>query len=191
MDKELLNKILPYCGYGLKVSIYDEYDKMALNDIAVIIGVRIKDDYFMVKRDINYPMSFNINMRENKPVLFPLDYLNREIETEYGKEVPLIELAKIAYNYSYMNGWVIRSGFGAENQSDCLYPISKPMFGYDGYKRFIKCFYHKDHGKEYIPMDNQWELFQYLYSRHISFNLGPDEYVSVESLEKNPYANHN
>lgn len=28
---------------------------------------------------------------------------------------------------------------------------------------------------------------QYLYSRHIAFNLNPDDYVSVESLEKNPY----
>lgn len=188
MDKELLNKILPYCGHGLKVSIYDEYDKMALNDVATIVGVKIEDGYFMVKRFIDISMSFNINMKENRPILFPPDCLNREIETEYGKEVPLIELAKIACNYSRSDGWVISSGFSAENQSDCLYPMSKLMFGYDGYKRFIKCFYHKDQGKEYIPMDNQWELFQYLYSRHIDFNLDPDDYVSVESLKNNPYA---
>lgn len=169
MNKKLLNKILPYCGHGLKVAYEDSIVKAEISKFVQMCEPSEDGEYF-------------------KPILFPPDCLNREIETEYGKEVPLIELAKIAYNYSYMNGWVIRSGFGAENQSDCLYPISKPMFGYDGYKRFIKCFYHKDHGKEYIPMDNQWEIFQYLYSRHIAFNLEPDEYVSVESLEKNPYA---
>lgn len=177
MDKELLNKILPYCGYGLKAIYEDDIVNVCISSSGTN---RINTERLLTKSsDGTY---------HYKPVLFPPDCLRREIETEYGKEVPLIELAKIAYNYSSSDGWVISSGFGAEDQSDCLYPMSKLMFGYDSYKRFIKYFYHKDQGKEYIPMDNQWELFQYLYSRHIAFNLNPDDYVSVESLEKNPYA---
>lgn len=187
MDKELLNKILPYCGYGLKVSIYDEYDKMALNDIAVIIGVRIKDDCFMVKRDINYPMSFDINMKENKPILFPPDCLNWEIETEYGKEVPWIELSKIVYE-------TIRTRYSEIKDIKLMTEITTTyteitsnhdvtyVFQYD----CIYAWFRLTCGRLNITF-NPVPVLNYLYSRHIAFNLESSEYVSIESLEKNPY----
>lgn len=171
MNKELLNKIMPYCGHRLKVAIYDEYDKMALNDVATIVGVKIEDGYFMVKRFIDISMSFNINMKENRPILFHPDCLSREIETEYGKEIPLIEMAKIAF--PKIKEWWI----------DTIYAQSKNVYFYfNGHDSFNSGSCHA------LEIQNQWGVFQYLYSRHIAFNLNPDDYVSVESLEKNPYA---
>lgn len=123
MDKELLNKILPYCGYGLKAIYEDDIVDVCISSSGTN---RINTERLLTKSsDGTY---------HYKPVLFPPDCLSREIETEYGKEIPLIEMAKIAF-----------------------------------------------------PKINQWGVFQYLYSRHIAFNLNPDDYVSVESLEKNPY----
>lgn len=95
--------------------------------------------------------------------------MTREIETEHGKEIPLIEMAKIAFP-DIKKWWL--DGYYA--QSDNIYFLFNGSFSISvtvGYES-----------------KNQWNIFQYLYSRHIAFNLDPEDYVSVESLEKNPYA---
>lgn len=159
MDKKLLNKILPYCGYGLKAIYEDDIVDVCISSSGTN---RINTERLLTKSsDGTY---------HYKPVLFPPDCLSREIETEYGKEIPLIEMAKIAF--PKIKEWWI----------DTIYAQSKNVYFYfNGHDSF------NSGGCHALEIQNQWGVFQYLYSRHIAFNLNPDDYVSVESLEKNPY----
>lgn len=159
MNLEKLNKILPYCGYGVKANnegyIVDVAPSHCGTDLinAEMLCTPNRDGSFCYL-----------------PMLFPPDCLTKEIETEHGKEIPLIELAKIATNLK--NGWVINGDMAKNNRL---------LFWYEPNKF---CLLRNGIWKE---MENQWHLFQYLYSRHIAFNLDPGEYVNVESLEVNPY----
>lgn len=159
MNLKKLNKILPYCGYGVKAN-YEGY-------IVDVSPSHCGTDL------INAEMLCTPN-RDGSfcylPILFPPNCLTKEIETEHGKEIPLIELAKIATNLK--NGWVINGDMAKNNRL---------LFWYEPNKF---CLLRNGIWKE---MENQWHLFQYLYSRHIAFNLDPGEYVNVESLEINPY----
>ena len=160
MNKYLLYKILPYTGYGLKASNEDYI-------------VDVLPSHFGTDR-INVEMLCTLN-RDNdvtyKPILFPTDCITREIETEYGKETPLIEMAKIAF--PDIKEWWIDGNYA---QSERLY------FYFDG-----DSFNAGSDGPREVH--NQWEIFQYLYSRHIAFILSPKEYVNLENLNVNPYKN--
>lgn len=190
MNKELLNKILPYLGYGLKISIYDKYDKLALNDIATIVGIEIEEGRFMLKRDINCPTSFSINMEKNNPVLFSPDCLTKEIETEHGKEIPLIEMAKIAYNslYIYAINTIVKDIILVHNEYVSI--IDSRGIPYVFRPCLTIPWVTLEINMVTIPF-NPIPVLDYLYSRHIAFNLMPEEYVSVESLKNNPYAKDN
>lgn len=162
MNKELLNKILPYCGYGLK-SICEEDIK----------------DVFVSSSGTNSINAERLMECHYKPILFSPDCLTKEIETEYGKEIPLIEIAKIAYPFEWYK-WEIKE-YRAEYGS---ISVSIDINGDIMVDRIISSDGFRIPDKTY----NQWQLFQYLYSRHIAFNLEPEEYISVESLKNNPYA---
>lgn len=151
MNKELLNKILPYCGHGLKVAYENSIVNAEISKFVQMCEPSEDGEYF-------------------KPVLFSPDCLTRKIETEHGQEIPLIKMAKIAF--PKIKNWRIET---CRAESDYV------NFLFDG-SDFVAGFYKA------FTVKNQWKLFQHLYSRHIAFNLEPEEYVSVESLEKNPYA---
>lgn len=166
MKNELLNKILPYCGYGLKAYNYSVFDV-------------VPSHYGTTK--INIEMLCGISSEGKTPykqILFSSNCLIKEIETEHEREIPLVELWKICYGKEQL--------------------LDDPSFETGEYDSRISCnglvlvfnyyhgFYTIQHGEVYFA-ENQWELFQYLYSRHIAFNLSSNEYVSVESLEQNPY----
>lgn len=161
MNLEKLNKILPYCGYGVKVMFHEK-----ACDVLAIDTIKGK---FCLSFEGNKIVSDG-GHDEMCPILFPPDCLTKEIETEHGKEIPLIELAKIATNLK--NGWIINGDMAKNNRL---------LFWYEPNKF---CLLRNGIWKE---MENQWHMFQYLYSRHIAFNLDPGEYVNVESLEVNPY----
>lgn len=140
MNKELLNKILPYCGYNLKAIYEDDIVDVCISSSGTR---RISTEHLLTKsRDDTY---------HYKPILFPPNCLTEEIETEYGKEDPLKEIGRIMHQ-RVRSRETLLSMICADDLTEA----------------------HK--------------VFKYLYSRHIAFNLKPDEYVSVESLEKNTYA---
>ena len=159
MNKELLNKILPYCGHSLKAIYEDDIVDVCISSSGTN---RINTERLLTKSsDGTY---------HYKPVLFPMTCINREIETKHGKEIPLIEMAKIAF--PKIKEWWI----------DTIYAQSKNVYFYfNGHDSFNLGSCHA------LEIQNQWGVFQYLYSRHIAFNLNPDDYVSVESLKRNPY----
>lgn len=161
MDKEKLNKLIPYIGYNAFAK------NKSNNIVGKLIGFCENDLYFQ-----NW-VHIDDNFDNYKLILFSPDCLTKEIETEYGKEIPLIEMAKVAF--PDIKSWWIDTCYA---QSDKLY------FFFNG-SSFVSGSYKA------FTIKNQWQLFQYLYSRHIAFNLEPDEYVNVESLEKNPYADIN
>lgn len=163
MNKELLSKIIPYIGHGTYA-----YDEEQETKIDLIVG------FFGNTLDCHECSPCDSRIDKYKLVLFPPDCLTREIETEYGKEIPLIEIAKMAF--PDIKEWWID---GVYAQSDNIY------FYFNGNDSFNGGFDHA------LEIQNQWELFQYMYSRHIAFNLEPRHYISVESLENNPYADHN
>ena len=177
MNKELINKILPYCGHGLKAKYMDRDLQNMSTEYIVDVGVSTPGTNMIcaerlceISRDRTY---------HYKPILFPLDCLNREIETEYGKEIPLIEIAKIAYPFEWY-----RWGIKEYRAVDGVISVSMGTNGDIIVERTISSDGFRRNDKTY----NQWQLFQYLYPRHIAFNLEPEEYVSIESLKKNPYA---
>lgn len=168
MNKELLNKILPYCGYGLKAIYEDDMVNVCISSSGTN---RINTEHLLTKSsDGTY---------HYKPVLFPPDCLVREIETEYGKEIPLIEMAKIVLP-GKLHKWEIK---------DCRakYGVISVYLDID-WDIVVDRIISSDGYKTPERPQNQWEVFQYLYSRHIAFNLDPDDYVSIESLKNNPYA---
>lgn len=157
MDKEKLNKLIPYIGYNA-------FAKNTINNtVGKLIGFCENDLYFQ-----NW-VHIDDNFGNYKLILFSPDCLTREIETEYGKEIPLIEMAKISF--PDIKSWWIDACYA---QSDNIY------FLFDG-SSFVSGSYKS------LTVKNQWKIFQYLYSRHIAFNLDPDEYISIESLENNLY----
>lgn len=177
MDKELLNKILPYCGHGLKAIYEDDIVDVCISSSGTR---RISTEHLLTKsRDGIY---------HYKPVLFPPVCLTEEIETEHGKEVPWIELSKIVYE-------TIRTRYSKIKDIKLMTEITTTyteitsnhdvtyIFQYD----CIYAWFCLTCGRLNITF-NPVPVLNYLYSRHIAFNLEPDEYVSVESLEKNPYA---
>lgn len=112
MNKELLNKILPYCGYELKYQGMGTHDcdfcDNATPSTITFAGMDIQDKIctFNGQRtvmDVNKDEYYYFNQEavchdiesEVFPILFSPDCLTREIKTEYGKEIPLIEMAKI------------------------------------------------------------------------------------------------
>lgn len=167
MNNELLNKILPYCGYGLK-AINEDY---IVDVVPSHCGTDLINAEMLCTPD-------RAGIFHYKPILFPFDCITKEIETKHGKEIPLSELWKICY---------------AKEQL-----LDDPSFKTGKYDSRISCnglalvfnyrhgFYTIQHSEVYFA-ENQWKLFQYLYSRHIAFNLLPDEYVNVDSLDVNPY----
>lgn len=165
MNKELLNKILPYCGHGVFA-----YQKEQESTIDEIVG------FFENGFDFKHWSPFDMGKMENyKLVLFSPNCLTREIETEYGKEVPLIELAKLCNNCGYTP-----SGFKCDGKDEKWY--------------YVKCYSNPKGNNGYLfyqfPVNvNKISIkeAQYLYSRHIAFNLFPDEYVDVQDLKENPY----
>lgn len=176
MNKELLNKILPYC-INLK-AIYEE----DISDVCVSSSEtkRINAERLVEKSsDGTY---------HYKPILFPPNHLARKIETEHGKETPLIEMAKIAYKTIKARSSEIKN-----IKLICEKTIAYAELTNNYNVTYI--FEYDINSGWFILMTNGLDItfnpisvLNYLYSRHIAFNLDPDKYVSVESLEKNPYA---
>lgn len=171
MDKDLLNKLLPYFGHGLK-AIYEEDVK----------------DVFVFSSGTNSINAERLMECHYKPILFPYYCLIKEIETEHGKEIPMIEMAKIAYESFKLSSTSIkeislndRGDVRLMNNNSVIYIFRCHIF----YPWFIF-----EVETRHIPF-NPLPILDYLYSRHIAFNLRPEEYVSVESLKKNPYAKDN
>ena len=168
MNKELLNKILPYCGHRLKAIYEDDIVNVCISSSGTN---SINTERLLTKS--------SDGTHHYKPVLFPMTCINQWIETEHGKEIPLIEMAKIAFP-GKLRKWEIKD-YRAKNVVISVYLnidgdiAADRIISSDGYKTPER-------------PQNQWEVFQYLYSRHIAFNLNPDDYVSIESLKNNPYA---
>lgn len=176
MDKDLLNKLLPYCGYEFKATEgYEIYDVCLSSS-----GKKHKSIKHLIHSG-----------REGwtwKPILFSPDCLTKEIETEHGKEIPMIEMAKIAYESFKLSSTSIkeislndRGDVRLMNNNSVIYIFRCHIF----YPWFIF-----EVETRHIPF-NPLPILDYLYSRHIAFNLRPEEYVSVESLKNNPYAKNN
>lgn len=181
MNLEKLNKILPYCGYGVKVMFHEK-----ACDVLAIDTIKGK---FCLSFEGNKIVSDG-GHDEMCPILFPPDCLTKEIETEHGKEIPLIEIAKIVC-YSYTNKhWEIQSrSYQIENGTECTETYARNEDIEVGINASGDVMISRETDKEFLPVIvmHQYEYFQYLYSRHIAFNLDPGEYVNVESLEVNPY----
>lgn len=177
MNKELINKILPYCGHGLKAKYMDRDLQNMSTEYIVDVGVSTSGTNTICTErlcEISHDGTYHY-----KPILFPPDCLNREIETEYGKEIPLIEIAKIAYPFEWYK-WGIK-------EYRAVYKVTSASVDTNG-DIIVDRLISSDGFRVPVKTYNQWQLFQHLYSRHIAFNLDPEEYISVESLKKNPYA---
>lgn len=175
-----LNKILPYCGYGLK------YQGMGSNDldgnptIISFTGMELQDETWFFRGEEDHEdgeIVYHEVEGEVFQILFSPDCLTRESETEYGKEIPLVELWKICFDKDQLlDDYYFKTG---EYDSRILCNGLVLVFNY------CHGFYTIQHGAVYFA-ENQWQLFQYLHSRHIAFNLSPDEHVPVTD-EFNPY----
>lgn len=179
MNLKKLNKILPYCGYGVKAN-YEGY-------IVDVAPSHCGTDL------INAEMLCTPN-RDGSfcylPILFPPDCLTKEIETEHGKEIPLIEIAKIVcYGYTNKHWEIQYRSYQIENGTECTETYARNEDIEVGINASGDVMISRETDKEFLPVIvmYQYEYFQYLYSRHIAFNLEPGEYVNVESLEINPY----
>lgn len=123
---------------------------------------------FLLKQDyrVSTPVTRNwdgyhsASMDHYKPILFPPDCLAKEIETEYGKEVPIDEISELV---------------GIE--------LTPTVSG----AGILVIYGNIEEGPIVEKLPLTYEVLQYFYSRHIAFNLEPDDYISVESLKKNPY----
>lgn len=157
-NTNILSKLLPYCGYQLKAS----YEGNIVDVLPSAYGIdKINVETLCTP---NSQGVFNY-----KPILFSSSCLTSEIETEFGKEIPLLELANLSCGDK---NWIIGKDNVAEGDGGRWFGFHKDSF-------FMESLPKGDVLK-------QWQLFQYLYSRHIAFNLDADQYLPVTD-EYNPY----
>lgn len=174
METELLNKILPYCGHGLKA----DYEGGIVDVTTGTYGTDKIGVEMLVASEWNVIYQY-------KPILFHPGCLTREIETEYGKEIPMIEMAKIAYNSIKLRSSEI-CNIEIDNTGIVLIITNHTSLTFS--KHIPSNWFVLDYITSGKASFNPIPVLQYLYSRHIAFNLLSGEYVNVQSLEENPYS---
>ena len=179
------NKILKYFGEN-HTKVFD----LSNNSIREVDGY-YKDNFVLrniFEKDKYIGNAYDtINCKFIKPILFPLESIITEIQTEFGLEIPIIEMAKISRcliedskdNKLFLDNnytAIFRQKINNENTLD--FEVDLDKFGFDAYcEEQDKC----------ILISSPDEIIDYLYSRHIAINLNKSEYVNVLELPFNPY----
>jgi hypothetical protein len=153
MDK----KIAPYLAYGIVVYDRSNDDYEEVNSSTLRVG------YDGICSRLSSP--------DIKPLLYLPSCMGDLIETPYGKEIPILELFKMQFGLQA----------GRENiySSEICVEVTKGddtlAFNYThGFCAWNYC--------TCIPVKHQFELYEYLYSRHIAFNLDPNTYIPLETV---------
>lgn len=181
------NKILKYFGEN-HTKVFD----LSNNSIREVDGY-YKDNFVLrnkFEKDKYIGNAYDtINCKFIKPILFPLESIITEIQTEFGLEIPIIEMAKIGgciikeskNNKLFLDNYdtaIFRQI--VENGNTLDFEVDLDKFGFDAYcEQQDKC----------ILISNPDKIIDYLYSRHIAINLNKSEYVNVLEFAFNPYIN--
>lgn len=181
-----INQLINYFGdnntkvLNLKTNSICDVDGFYKNKI--LLRPKIENNKFVINSDNSIEINYI------KPILFPLKSIIEEIETEFGKEIPIIEMAKIA-NCFFLDNSVEKLTFLEKDTAILRMYIKKDLtldfevdlddiFGFDAY-----C-YEQDKN---ILISKPHEIINYLYSRHIAFNINEKEYLNVLEIPNNPY----
>lgn len=173
MEKLRLKHIAPYLPYGLKVEHEDlEVEETIITDVVMIaedcMGFKDGCDYYFEPDDMD---DYNPIV---KLLLRPLSDLVKPLPSG---EIPLVELAKIAFPK--------HKNFRFEGDIITLTVGDKPMYSFN-YNWAEMGFYTYTHpyGDPRIT-PHQLQLFEYLFANHFDvYNLIPaDLAVDINSIE--------
>ena len=111
MKLEIKN-LVPYLPYGLKAEMLDYQKDYVGKNIDTIVGIHQWDKsgklWSLLTEGGSKP-----SLDRTKPLLYPLEYLTKEIEVNGEKFVPIVELLKIKHK-----GWVIEKVNTRYNEID-------------------------------------------------------------------------
>ena len=155
-------KVLYFCG--------DRLDNAAGDIISVSAGM------VNVKFEEGKPSS-PLGFSNIKPILRPLSDLYRTITHNGEEDIPIVSLAKIAFQY--LPDWAIKG-----NKAVYYNQYGNIEFYYDD--RAFKAYRHDEGFLAYI---NQYHLFDYLHELKIDYRglIDAGLVISVHDLSENPY----
>lgn len=153
MDK----KIAPYLAYG--ITVYD-----CNNDIyqeANLSTLRVNYDGTCSR----------LSSPDIKPMLYSPSCIGDLIGTPYGKEIPILELFRIYFGLKADREDICSNHRGVEVTKEGHTLAFNYTHGFLVWENDIPS-----------PVKHQFELYEYLYSRHIAFNLDPNTYIPLETV---------
>lgn len=172
MEKLTIQHIAPYLPYGLQVdaSYYDEEKPQNVIGYHDTFGV-ICSDGLISGGSHGKLIQSEYAIEYVKPILYPISCLTKTIQHEGSEFIPLIELAKIAYN----SDWFYKEG---------SYNVvtSAETHGFDWNEDHFEMYSQISGG--YLPVKNQYQLFQKLAEWHINFVGIPEGlYIDKNTLK--------
>lgn len=146
-------------------------------DILPFTAMQIKDGFEIVQvSNTDYYLCSDDNDFVIKPILRPISDLTKPITLDGVEQIPIVELAKIAYNTE----WFHKEGNYNAVSSAETHGFEYNETGFEMYSQISGGF---------LPVKNQYALFQYLAKHKFDFMglIDAGLAVDVNTLEINPY----